>query len=129
MYANIKIPHRQGVGGCMIYVLGAVVVFIVIRKLTEPKVDHVTFNGLLELMKDGVKRQYVDVRTAGEFNSHKVKGFKNIPLQSIRNNLDKFSEDKQIVLICASGSRSMSAARVLKKAGYNNIVNVKGGIR
>lgn len=114
----------------MAYIIGIVVLFIIFRKLTEPKVEHINMDQLNGMLKEkGVKRQYIDVRTSGEFNGHKVKGFKNMPLQTLRNKLDQLSKEEPIVLICASGTRSMSAARVLKKAGYNSLINVKGGLR
>ncbi len=112
----------------MIYVVVAIVIFMVIRKITEPKVTHVDKKALEELLKEKKKYQFVDVRTSDEFNSHKIKGFKNMPLQSLRNNLEKLSKDQPVILMCASGSRSMNAARVLKKAGFENLMNVKGGI-
>ncbi len=112
----------------MIYVVVAIVIFIAIRKITEPKVTHVDKQALEELLKDKKKYQFVDVRTSDEFNSHKIKGFKNMPLQNLRSNVEKLSKDQPIVLMCASGSRSMNAARILKKAGFENLMNVKGGI-
>jgi len=112
----------------MIYIVAIVVVFLVFRKITEPKVEHIDGQRLKELLKEKKSYVFIDVRTSGEFNSNKVKGFKNIPLQSLRNKLDTLNTDDQIVLLCASGSRSMQAARVLSKAGYKNLINVKGGL-
>ena len=114
----------------MWYVIGAIAIFMIYRKITAPKVEHVSVEEVHNMMKDkSVKRHFVDVRTSGEFNSHKIKGFKNIPLQSLRNKLDVLDPEKPVVLMCASGSRSMSAARVLSKAGYKKLINVRGGIR
>lgn len=112
----------------MIYVVGIIVLFILYRKFTAPPVEHVTVSDVHKMLKEKKIKQYLDVRTAEEFNSHKIKGFKNVPLQSLRNKLDQFKKDEAIVVMCASGSRSMSAARVLHKAGYEKIINVKGGI-
>ena len=121
-------PPIEGMEVYMIYVVVAIVIFIVIRKITEPKVTHLDKQALEELLKDKKKYQFVDVRTSDEFNSHKIKGFKNMPLQSLRSNVEKLSKDQPVVLMCASGSRSMNAARILKKAGFENLMNVKGGI-
>lgn len=111
------------------YVIGAIVLIIIIRKVTEPKVTHISYEDVQNMLKDKTKRQYIDVRTAGEFNSHKLKGFKNIPLQGLKNKTGDLSNELPIVLMCASGSRSMAAARVLKKAGFTDMINVKGGIK
>ena len=63
-----------------------------------------------------------------EFNSRKVKGFKNIPLDQLHKRMKEIDADMPVVLMCASGSRSMKAAKILNKNGYKIIVNVKGGI-
>lgn len=114
----------------MEYVIGAIVLYMIYRKITAPKVEHINMNKVHEMLKEkNVKRQFIDVRTAGEFNSNKIKGFKNMPLPSLKNKLEMISKEEPIVLMCASGSRSMRAARVLSKAGYKNLINVKGGIK
>lgn len=110
------------------FIAGLIVVFIVFRKVTAPKVTNISKEELKTMMKEHKEYKYVDVRTSGEFNQKKIKGFKNIPLQSIRNKIGEFSQDDTVVLMCASGSRSMSAARVLSNAGIKNLINVKGGL-
>lgn len=110
-------------------IVAVVAVFLIFKKMTAPKVDTISGSEINGLLNDkSVKRQFIDVRTAGEFNSNKIKGFKNIPLQTISKRLAEISKETPIVLICASGHRSMQAAKVLKKAGYDNIINVKGGM-
>lgn len=71
---------------------------------------------------------YLDVRTPMEFKAKSIKGFKNIPLDQIPKRLNQIPKDKEIVLFCQSGSRSSSAARVFRKNGYENIINVSGGM-
>lgn len=83
------------------------------------KIEQINRAQLETFMKDkSEKRQYIDVRSPMEFKANKVKGFKNIPLDSIKNRLDEIDEDQPVILICASGSRSFFAGRVLAKAGY-----------
>lgn len=108
--------------------IGLFVLFFIFRKVTEPKMEKITVDEIPEFMKLHKDYKYIDVRTSGEFNQKKIKGFKNIPLQSLRNKLDHFSSDDTIVLICASGARAMNAARMLSKSGYTNLVFIKGGI-
>lgn len=71
---------------------------------------------------------YLDVRTPMEFKSNKIKGFKNIPVDQVPNRLGEIPKDKEIVVICQSGARSSSAVRFLKQNGYENIINVSGGM-
>lgn len=112
----------------MIYVIGIIVLWFVYQKITAPKVQMINGDELKELLKSKKGYHFVDVRTSGEFNSNKIKGFKNMPLQSLRKKMDVLPKEEIIVLLCASGHRSMNAARILNKAGYKNLINVKGGL-
>jgi rhodanese-related sulfurtransferase len=59
----------------------------------------------------------VDVRTPGEYMGGHVAGSINLPLNEIPGRLAEFKDMKQVVLCCASGARSMSAAMALKQQG------------
>tara|TARA_B100001939_G_scaffold29389_1_gene23300 strand:+ start:4580 stop:4957 length:378 start_codon:yes stop_codon:yes gene_type:complete len=72
----------------------------------------------------------VDVRTADEFDSFRIKNSINIDYYS-KNFLDSISsykEKKNIILYCRSGRRSYYAAKLLQEKGFNKIYNLKGGI-
>jgi len=73
-------------------------------------------------------KQFIDVRTPGEYKMHHIKQFKNIPLQQLAAKSNQLNPEKETVLICQSGMRSMQAARILKKAGFTKLINVKGGM-
>lgn len=60
----------------------------------------------------------VDVRSPQEFASGHINGAKNIPLASIEGKIEQIRQwKKPVVLCCASGMRSSSAATILKKHG------------
>ncbi|MEX2349961.1 MAG: rhodanese-like domain-containing protein [Flavobacteriaceae bacterium] len=68
--------------------------------------------------------EIIDVRTKGEFASGHIKGSKNIPLNTLNNNLKLFKDkEKTYLLCCASGMRSGSAKSILKSKGYSNVHN------
>ena len=68
-----------------------------------------------------------DVRKKSEFDSEHVVGAVNIPLNEINKHLAEFPKDKNFVLHCAGGYRSMIAASILKSRGWDNFVDVRGG--
>lgn len=70
----------------------------------------------------------IDVRTRGEFSSHAVPGALNLPLHELQQGIQSngIDPDREILLNCASGMRSATAARQLKAIGYRNIWNVGG---
>lgn len=90
-------------------------------------VKQVSTTELKPLLNDR-KRFYLDVRTPAEFKGNHIKGFKNIPLQTLNSQLNQIPKDKEVLVICQSGMRSKQAVKVLKKAGYSNVTEVRGGM-
>jgi phage shock protein E len=68
----------------------------------------------------------VDVRSPEEFQGGAYPGAVNIPLQVLQARLREIPKDRPVVLYCASGARSGMAARILKQAGYADVVNAGG---
>jgi rhodanese-related sulfurtransferase len=68
-----------------------------------------------------------DVRKASEYDSEHVINVENIPLNAIYENLALFPKNKEFILHCAGGYRSMIAASILKQLGYDNFADVVGG--
>ena len=77
-----------------------------------------------ELVKNGA--QIIDVRTPAEFNGGHVKGAKNIPLQSLNQNLGKINKNKPVITCCASGARSAAAKSILLNSGSSEVYNGGG---
>ena len=72
--------------------------------------------------------QFIDVRTPGEYKTNHRAPFKNIPLSNLANKIDKLDKEKEVIVICQSGMRSVKAAKILKKHGFEKVYNVKGGM-
>ena len=71
----------------------------------------------------------LDVRTLDEFKEGHISGATLIPLSKLEANLEKLkdSKNKQIVVYCRSGSRSVAASRILEAHGFTPL-NVKTGM-
>ncbi|MCX7024286.1 MAG: rhodanese-like domain-containing protein [Spirochaetes bacterium] len=81
------------------------------------------------IVKDKIKAgaKIIDVRTADEFADEAYPGAVNIPLGVLSAHVGELGpKDKPIVIYCASGARSASAARILKQAGFTDVVNAGG---
>ncbi len=66
----------------------------------------------------------VDVRTPPEFRSGSYPGAVNLPLHELAEVGERLgARDRPIVVYCASGHRSKSAAAALKKAGFTDVTN------
>lgn len=80
-----------------------------------------------KLPRDG-SVSLLDVRTKTEIARGMIDGFINIPLDTLRDNLDKFPKDKPVYVHCHSGLRSYIACRILSGNGYD-CYNLAGGWR
>ena len=69
----------------------------------------------------------IDVRKPGEYNAEHVDGSINIPLDYINESLAEFPKDKNFIIHCAGGYRSMTTASILKSRGWNDFREVEGG--
>jgi sulfur dioxygenase len=74
----------------------------------------------------------LDVREKYELNDElgHIKEILHIPLGSLQRNIDEFLKDKnkKIAVICRSGARSITAAKILLGLGFNNVSVLDGGM-
>ena len=68
----------------------------------------------------------VDVRSPNEFRSGAYPRAVNIPLPELARRLGEIPKDRPVVLYCASGMRSGTAAAHLERAGFADVVNAGG---
>ncbi|MBC3783735.1 MBL fold metallo-hydrolase [Spirosoma utsteinense] len=70
----------------------------------------------------------VDVRKPAEYEPEHVEGAKNMPLDTISDHMHEIQRNEPIYVHCAGGYRSMVANSILKARGFQNVVNVEGGM-
>jgi phage shock protein E len=84
-----------------------------------PKADYA------QLVKQGAI--ILDARTKAEFDSGHINGSVNIPVDLLRNDLNRpKNKNKPIITCCASGMRSASAKALLKAGGCAEVYNGGG---
>ena len=49
-------------------------------------------------------------------------------MREISQQLDRLDKTQEIVIICHHGIRSMQVARYLESSGFEQVINLKGGI-
>ena len=67
----------------------------------------------------------VDVRVPEEFSEKTAEGAINIPLATIKENLDFFRKQKQVVVFCNTGRQSKEAIELLNMNGITNVYSGK----
>lgn len=72
----------------------------------------------------------VDVREKDEVAqlAYDVPNIINIPLTEFEERYTEIPKDKEIVMVCRSGGRSLRAAGFLVNHGYDKVVNMQHGI-
>jgi rhodanese-related sulfurtransferase len=94
-----------------------------------------TFAGFWEIEpawveEHGSNVQIVDVREESEFSGPlgHIAGARLLPLGELAKRAGELASDRPIVTVCRSGARSAQAANLLRKAGFENVANLAGGM-
>ena len=70
----------------------------------------------------------LDTRTAGEYSRGHLEGFRNIPVDELRERISELESNKPVYVVCQSGLRSYIATRILEGYGFE-AYNFAGGFR
>ena len=71
--------------------------------------------------------QVLDVRRAPEWNAAHIEGAMWWPLDNFKVSPPEIDHDATLAVHCKGGYRSMIAASLLQRAGFRNVINVRGG--
>ena len=88
-----------------------------IEDLESGKVRQFHLNDVEDLPCDG-SATLLDVRTAWEYQRGHLDGFRNIPLDDLREHLDELDRGKPVYVNCQTGLRSYLACRLLTQYGF-----------
>ena len=99
----------------------------VIENTVKGLVKNVHWHDVESLPRDG-SVTLLDVRSPAEVARGKIDGFINIPLESLRGNIDRLDKSKPVYVLCRSGQRSYIACRMLMGHGFD-AYNLAGGYR
>jgi thioredoxin 1 len=91
------------------------------------QVDAKTFSEKIHEQNNPV---ILDVRTPQEFEGGYIAGAINIDYNSneFSQKVNKLDKDESVFVYCLSGGRSSSAANEMRRNGFKNVVELKGGI-
>lgn len=100
---------------------------------TKEKFKNILCDELVKIINDHPDNddfELIDCRTPGEFHTGHIPGARLIDLMdpAFRSKVDTLDKSKTFYVYCRSGSRSMTACRVMADAGIDNLYNVKFGL-
>ncbi len=84
--------------------------------------------GLVEKLKSDDETILLDIRGANELVQGVLPGSQHLPMHLLPLRISEFPKDKDIVLYCHSGARSYNACYFLMQQGFDNVINMRGGI-
>lgn len=92
-------------------------------------IEHAQRITATQLEKDFNLEEFsiIDIRSHFEFEKGHLKDSINYPLDEINIWSEEFDTSKDLIIICASGYRSMIASSILKAKGIHRFYEVEGG--
>ena len=104
-----------------------------------PEVEEIFPWDLEEKLKENQEIILLDVREPAEFDALHIEKSLNVPRGVLESACDwDYDEtepqlaggrDKEIIVICRSGNRSVLAAQTMQRMGFKHVVSLKTGIR
>ena len=90
--------------------------------------DVISVRELADMRSAGKEHTVLDVREARELDVCRLEGALHIPMAEIPARTDDLPTDQLLVVICHHGARSQMVVDFLRSAGFDNAVNLDGGI-
>ena len=91
------------------------------------KIGSISGHEFWERLKAGNIENPLDVRKESEYVSQHVIGVENFPLDFIHSNFAEIDPEKEYVIYCETGYRSLIAASIFQANGVKNVIDVRGG--
>lgn len=80
-------------------------------------------------LENNVKQPLLlDVRQPWEFDICSIEGSELVPMAQIPQHMNSLDNAQEIVVICHHGIRSRQVGYYLEQVGFNNIINLSGGV-
>ena len=92
------------------------------------RVPQITVEELRDRRARGDDAALLDVREPHEYALSDLPGAIKVPLATLPKSLDRIPRDRDLVVYCRSGARSASAVQFLRQMGYEQAVNLAGGV-
>jgi rhodanese-related sulfurtransferase len=91
-------------------------------------VNEINSLELQEQIASGKEVILLDIRNDAELTSGVLPVSQHLPMHLLPLRISEFPKDRDIVLYCHSGARSHHACRYLMQQGFENVINLRGGI-
>jgi glyoxylase-like metal-dependent hydrolase (beta-lactamase superfamily II)/rhodanese-related sulfurtransferase len=91
-------------------------------------IPHLSVQEAAEFLEaEGSRVQVLDVREPGECSQGTLAGATRIPLSQLASRTAELDRGKTLLVYCKGGYRSSIATSILRRAGFEDLVNLTGG--
>ena len=116
---------RIGFDNCLGYLDGGIKKWIRDGNETE-SLETLNSKNFIDILKLN-KIDILDVRRESEFKNKHIEGAINIPLSNLKDKAQDIRQSDNLYIHCAAGYRSVIAISILRKMGYNKLINISDG--
>ena len=96
--------------------------------MQRPDYQNITPRQLKARLDAGDRPHLLDVREPWEFALSRIEGSDLIPLGELPRRASELDPTAETVVICHHGIRSAHVTRALDQAGFQNVLNLEGGL-
>lgn len=91
-------------------------------------VNEIDARGLQAKLEAGEPLRLIDIRSEAEVMHGVLPRSEHLPMHLIPLRMNEFPKNEELVLYCRSGARSYHACAYLAQQGFENVLNLRGGI-
>ena len=115
----------------LLFAIAAFLIFLIARSFVTAKLSGVKdlgTNDAVRMINDNAL--VLDVRLEKEFATGHIENAVHIPVGALEARIRELEKHKgsPVIVNCQTGNRSMFAAKILRKHGFENVYNLRGGI-
>ncbi len=90
--------------------------------------ENISAPELKRRLDAGEEPVLLDVREPWEFELARLEGSTLIPMSRLEEQFSELDPAAETVVICHHGNRSAYVTEALKRAGFENVLNLEGGL-
>jgi rhodanese-related sulfurtransferase len=90
--------------------------------------EEIEVDRLAQMQRAGLPHLIVDIREAIEVDICAIAGSLCMPMEEVPNQLQQLPRDRPVIVLCHHGVRSAFVTQYLRDQGFDNAVNLVGGI-
>ena len=96
--------------------------------MDSPAYEEITASRLKARLDAGDRPVLLDVREPWEYELARIEGSRLIPMSELGERFTEVDPAAETVVICHHGNRSSYVTQALQRAGFENVLNLEGGL-